>query len=117
MYAFNPSVARGMAFRMRGIWAAMPFPTGEPEILYVVTGNPDPDCKGNYVFGGTHNGKPYYKREDSGYYIFWHTLGISAWIINPTLGQGWWGWFRQEAITGTYTPLPPATGNPVVSEA
>jgi len=47
---------------------------------FVVAGNPDPDCSGNYNQNGTFNAYPAYEREDSAYWIFYDT-DIGMWVI------------------------------------
>lgn len=95
-----------------GSYKAAPVPVAD----YNVTGDPTPDCKCNYFLAGTYGGKPYYRRDDGAYFIWWRIEG-GIWYIGPTLGaQGPWTWYHtDENIEGIYYPEPPYTGNPVVA--
>lgn len=81
----------------------------------IVTGDPDPDCRGTYELTGVHDGKDYYKRKDSAWFIWYWPL-TDRWFITSLLGSFEpEGWAHDKIIEGTYTPWWPATGNPVVT--
>ncbi len=80
----------------------------------IVTGNPDPDCRGTYELAGTHDGKDYYERKDSAWFIWWWSE-VPQWIIGPELGNieaiYWHRW--EESIEGEYIQFL-GRGNPIV---
>jgi hypothetical protein len=78
-------------------------PTPPPVADYHVTGINNPDVTGNYFLAGTFCGKPYYKREDDGFYLFWTEEG-AAWRITDNLDEFTDNYFwREEAtIEGLY---------------
>lgn len=82
-----------------------------------VTGDPNPDCTGDYVEGGTYEGYPYYGRVDGNYFI-WRKPADAAWKITQWVG-GWGSlyWHREQNVLGTYTPKLDARGNPIVENA
>lgn len=85
------------------------------DIIYDVTGDPNPDCNGYYLYGGEFGGSPYYIRQDSAYYI-WVTQPGDIWTISTALGgtpAEWWS--RLPGIEGMYAPNPPTAGNPTVT--
>lgn len=66
---------------------------------------------GYYFDGGTHEGKPYYVRQDEAYYIFWFPEG-PAWWIRSELAVGEppaWTLYNANP-PGNYDPTAPATG-------
>lgn len=72
---------------------------------YNVTGDLNPDITCTYFKAGTHNGKPYYKRADGLWYIFWYPFGLDEWWISTALDSIDVGWFRTDPnIEGAYTP-------------
>lgn len=84
--------------------------------LHRVTGTLDPDATGDYLPGGTHNGKTYYVRDDGVYKIWWQIP--VAWIISLDLDTVLPGfWTRVDpSIEGDYIPQAPWTGTPTVTE-
>lgn len=116
MFAFNTSLARGLFFRFRGIWAAMPFPWNTEEPFYIVSGASQPYVQGNYYYEGIHEGKPYYVREDDEYYIYWNTAAFTAWILGSSLAPQGGRFYKQGDIEGTYTPMVCCSGEPIVTE-
>lgn len=82
---------------------------------YVVTGNPNPDCKGIYADAGEYGGERYYERLDAAYTIWWDG---ASWNISTELGEKANGlpghWSRMADIQGEYAPTG-YTGNPVVT--
>ncbi len=87
------------------------------EKTYEVTGDLTPDATGTYEDAGEHNGKRYYVRGDSAYYIWWHLAG--SWIISTDLDVLAPGhWFRMDpSIEGLYEPDGTYLGDPTVTEA
>lgn len=83
---------------------------------YVVTGDPNPDCKGNYFEDGIHDGKMSYRRSDNAWYVWWRAI-LENWFISETKGDtssiGWWR--HNPNIEGTYIPQLGAAGNPIVT--
>jgi len=81
----------------------------------IVTGNPDPDCKGTYVVNGTHDGEDLWERSDSAFFIWYYSAG-ARWCISPFPGAtGLSRWYHIGGIEGIYSPYHLYTGNPVVS--
>lgn len=81
-----------------------------------ITGVLDPDATSTYLKAGTYNDKPYYRRLDGAYFVWWRVVGL--WVISVELGS-WAGrlWTMADPeITGDYNPIPPATGIATVSE-
>lgn len=76
---------------------------------------PVPDCQCNYVLGGAFNGKAFYKRSDSQFFIWWD--GVDTWTISEVLGTpGADFWTLQTASpVGVYTLGGTATGAPEVA--
>ena len=71
---------------------------------YIITGNPSPDCKGDYSVAGTWDGKNYYVRADNAYFIRWKA-SFGIWIISNLMIDGWgdYAWAGQSSnIIGTY---------------
>jgi len=82
-----------------------------------VTGDPVPDCTGEYVEAGTWSGRPYYNRVAGTYIIWWYPAGTGWWLSNAK-GAPTYGWFILDgSMLGTYTPVAPAAGNPIVENA
>lgn len=80
----------------------------------IVTGNPDPDCRGTYELTGVHGDKDYYKRTDSVYFL-WYWSVSGWWYITRFLGSlAHAYWFRKTTMEGSYDPEHGATGNPIV---
>lgn len=83
---------------------------------YNVTGDINPDATCTYHKAGTYNTKPYYKRQDGAYFLWWAPI-VSSWIISQSLGHyASNAWGRPEPIVGNYAPIAPATGLATVSE-
>jgi hypothetical protein len=98
---------------MRGVKAIMNYAIAD----YIVTGEPDPDCKGNYYYGGEFYMHPYYIREDTAWCLWWTTVG-TKWIISTGLAQ--WSDYRWENptadICGAYDGKVLADGTAYVSQ-
>lgn len=63
--------------------------------------NPRANC--TYHKAGTHNGKPYYLRDDGEYFIFWYPFGLDEWWISTALDYTDAGWYRNDPnIEGAY---------------
>lgn len=63
-----------------------------PVADYNVTGEIYPDATCNYFLTGTYNGKPYYRREDGAWFIWWDDV-YEFWVISVLLGdvgESWW---------------------------
>lgn len=81
-----------------------------------VTGNPVPDCTGRYILAGQHNGKDYYRREDSAWFIWWYPFGVDEWWISVALDNADAGWYRASPdMLGAYTAFH-AGGVPVFAK-
>ncbi len=76
-----------------------------------VSGDLAPDGTCTYFKAGTYEGKPYYRRSDGKYFIWWYE-GPDYWIISVTLGDAVPGnWYRVAIdILGPYQPFAPFTG-------
>jgi hypothetical protein len=85
-----------------------------PAADYIVSGNPSPDCKGNYFADGIYNGFPVYTRED-GLYHLWYEED-AGYTISPSIGLPLdTAWFNLLADpTAAYTQHVGTTGTPVV---
>jgi len=73
--------------------------------FYTVTGTLTPDATGDYFVAGTHDGKPYYRREDGMWFLVWQG-GASWWMIRDGI-DGWNDpiWYRNSSIIiGQYHP-------------
>lgn len=80
----------------------------------IVTGDPDPDCKGTYEVAGTYNEKDYYKRKDSTYFL-WYFPHWDWWIISTILGDRVVGYWRNElTFEGEYIRKEGFDGAPFV---
>ena len=82
---------------------------------YNVTGELTPDATCNYFLAGTYNGKPYYRRADGAWFIWWDS-GPSYWIISTSVDvYDPAYWFRSLTILGNYSAAGTATGIATVS--
>lgn len=103
-------------FDCEGRWPVLGFFQCHPSSCgkLIVTGNPNPDCTGEYAEAGIYNGKVYYTRYDLGFYIwkisFTDQYKISAVLDEPT---NYWKSLKNHLL-GTYNPNGSSTGNPVV---
>jgi len=82
---------------------------------YNVSGDIAPNAKGNYFVAGMFNEQPYYRRQDSAWFIWWHEFP-PFWVISSELavfGPSYWQ--KDGPITGSYTPAGTATGTALVS--
>lgn len=90
---------------------------GPPKPTYKVTGTITPDATGNYWTAGIHEGKPYYKRLDEEWFLWYD--GTINWFISKTVGEfgtSWWyKEFYPETPVGDYEPNGGATGIATVS--
>jgi hypothetical protein len=77
---------------------------------------PAPNCYGNYEEVGIYNGRPYYKRFDSAFFIWYEDL--NNWILSVTLGDKLHGYWIRNFITipGVFTPILPFEGAPIAEE-
>jgi len=91
-------------------------PVPPPTPYYVVTGNPDPDSKGNYYLTGTHNGKPYYKHQTLTFVLWWDQ-DSAQWKISLTIFDltDCWKKLPGEEIPGTYIAYGEFEGTATVS--
>jgi len=81
-----------------------------------VSGTLTPDATGNYACAGTYNGKCYYSRADSAYYIWWDEAN-GQFVISVVLGTvGTAYWTKADTILGVYSPQGTATGDATVGE-
>lgn len=70
---------------------------------YNVTGDLTPDASCTYFKAGTYGGKPYYRRQDGAYFIWWYVSPVSEWWISDTVGGADVGWWRRDPnIVGDY---------------
>jgi len=78
---------------------------------YIVTGELTPDATGNYFEAGVYGGKPYYRRADGTYFIWW-SPDEEDWSITRELGDvGVDGfWFSTTIPSENFAPAWPATG-------
>lgn len=81
---------------------------------YVVTGNPDPDCKGDYYEDGEYGGEKAYRREDSAYWL-WYAAPAMEWRISTGKGVIVPGYWANPTIVGVYEPEEEYSGKPEVS--
>jgi len=90
-------------------------PPAQP-IAYNVTGTLEPDATCNYIEAGINDGKPYYRRLDSAFFIWW-SAGFESWTISKNLcEEGEAFWFRMNPeITGVYGAGGAASGIPTGS--
>jgi len=81
-----------------------------------VTGNPNPDCKGNYWYQGSFGGKTCYRRQDSVWFLWWDMF-LLEWHISNVLGTDddtFWANVDPNVI-GTYLPGGFTTGNAITT--
>lgn len=73
-------------------------------IPLVIAGDPVPDCTGQYYAVGLYNGRPYYRREDSAYFIWWDApcedYNISTGLGVKAPGFFWGPWKNIEGAYG-----------------
>lgn len=81
---------------------------------YVVTGSLTPDATGNYRYAGAYKGKPFYRREDGVYFIWWYPV-FSWWLISDGVGTAVSYWYRASPIIGDYSPSGPGQGTASVA--
>lgn len=75
-----------------------------------VTGDPAPDCRGNYFEAGIFWVKPYYTREDNEWAIWFHEWW-PGWIISVAQGTITLDyWVGDLTLEGDYDPWGEATG-------
>lgn len=86
-------------------------------VVYTVTGNPDPDSKGSYIYGGQYNDHPYYRRLDGAYFIFYDDSTPGRWwYIAAELGEKDHCWYEEDAtILGDYEGSGACTGTATVT--
>lgn len=79
-----------------------------------VTGGLTPDATCNYVRFGEYGGKPYYRREDGLWFIWWDE-GVS-WVISQEVGStvGPYWEYVNPLPWGYYYPWGGAIGNALV---
>jgi len=84
--------------------------------LHRVTGDPVPDCRGDFLPHAPYNGLPSFMRLDGSYFL-WHD-GYKTWYISPakgnTSGPVWFRW--DSGMIGDYLWGAGASGTPCVSE-
>ena len=82
-----------------------------------MTGDPYPDCTGEYVEDGITAGKPYYVRTYDPYHLWWWAVA-EKWCISLNIGNTTNCWASEnDALIGRYEPLGTHLGNPVVENA
>jgi len=99
-----------------GIGGTYQEPITAPVADYNVTGNPNPDCKCNYFLAGTYGGKPYYRRVDGLWFIWF--FSSARWAISAVVGTLTLGWAKvinPTIITGDYPGSGGASGTAIVS--
>ena len=88
-------------------------PTAPPD--YVVTGDPVPDCKGNYFENGTYGAYPKYTRQDNAYEI-WQTSPTQFVISTAAGNPGVHSWMKPTGtILGDYPHWLSSSGTAIVS--
>lgn len=99
----------------RGKSASYTEPTPTPVLDYNVTGPITPDATCNYSYAGMYNNKPYYRRLDGLFFLWWYAPGL-YWMISPGLGDLSFYWSkRNDPMTGEYEPHEIAEGTATVS--
>lgn len=81
------------------------------EADYHVSGVLTPDATGNFFEAGTHDGEPYYRRDDNAWFLWWSDFD-HEWVISNLLGVygvDYWNRFDVE-IAGDYNPSAHAVG-------
>lgn len=82
---------------------------------YHITGDPSPDCKGDYFEAGEYGGRPWYLQDDENFCIWWQD-GSGKWFIAESVGGFGNHWSKAgPAITGDYNFVPPTSGTPTVA--
>lgn len=101
--------------------SSYPTPTPTPPIAdYNVTLEPPPvpDCTCNYFAAGTHEGKPYYRRADGLWYLFWN-VAMERWLIWTEIGDPgifyYWQQAPNESPVGMYIGGGGSEGFPILS--
>lgn len=91
---------------------------GLPFILdAIVTGDPDPDCRGRYLLSESKSGGKYlYHRTDNAWFIF-YVADLDRWYIGDDIEAPSIFWWRLTTIKGKYGHTKPEWGNPFVSLA
>ena len=75
-----------------------------------VTGNPNPDCTGEYREAGVYDGKPYYARIVDTFKIYWKDA-VHTWFISPNLGQSAPSWISDtQKLISRYSATVDYTG-------
>lgn len=82
---------------------------------YSVTGPLNPNATCLYFKAGTHDGKPYYRRSDGEWFLWWDSP--QSWVISSVVGSLVpISWFRVDPnIEGSYLEGVAGTGVPTVS--
>jgi len=82
---------------------------------YHVTGTLTPDATCNYWYAGIYNGKPYYRRADGAWFIWWGIapLWYLTEVVGDTTGPAWRR--ADPEIIGAYVPYEGAIGIATVS--
>lgn len=99
-----------------------PPPPPEPDLI--VTGTLNPDSTGDYFQAGTHNGQPYYARDDDAWFIWYLYLAMfdkHRWHISDELGDTSRPYWRRDLDAlgpppGSYGAQNGATGLATVAE-
>jgi len=108
-----PGRAKRIRRKARGVFIAVRLGN---VATYVVTGTLYPDATGKYFYAGTYRGKPYYRREDGEYFIWWYSI-LSYWILSAAADGvlSAFYWYRNAPIVGEYEKKGTATGTPTVA--
>lgn len=81
---------------------------------YHVAGDIEPNAVCNYSVEGAYNDKPYYRRNDGAWSIWWDAED-EWWIISQAPGDFTRFWVKYgDPMTGEYEPGSEVTGNPTV---
>lgn len=83
---------------------------------YSVTGQLGPNATCLYFKAGTYWDRPYYRRQDGAWFIWWYGL-YDSWVISVIVGgygTAFWGRESTE-VAGEYLPHLDATGNATVT--
>jgi len=92
-----------------------PPPPPPPIADYHVVGTITPDSRGNYFAAGFNDGQPYYRRDDSHYFV-WYSTFATSWYISTNVGQYVNPRWRSPLvdIEGVYYPEAGSSGNATV---
>lgn len=87
----------------------------EPRSTINVTGVLVPDATCNYVYQGIINGKAWYQREDTAYFIRWEIAPNRWYLYQGPVGAPTPLWESPTLIGSDWTTVPPGIGSPTVA--